>query len=309
MARWRCMGQPCRLLDLPARNLAVACRSRRMALARPSGESTPDSQSAQQLVSLAGTHFRGEFLQNIRRIQFVDRGQPIRVTSHVIDRELNRVHLDIAASWPDRDFRLQVLPASMVARLKDLLGMQDVSVGDTRFDREYEISSNMARPVRRDTRPVVAESLESLRRHNGGFRLLIAGGQFAICAATAMTRPALLDTIQRVLAIYHRALEDFQTRERLRTLATTSPTPSSTGHRDARSTTAATPAPMVIDTEGSLDITLQVICQICGEAILGEHVECRHCRTPHHEECWHYLGGCSTYACGNDTYRQRPSLR
>jgi hypothetical protein len=26
-------------------------------------------------------------------------------------------------------------------------------------------------------------------------------------------------------------------------------------------------------------------------------VYCGKCRTPHHEECWSYVGQCSTYGC------------
>lgn len=41
-------------------------------------------------------------------------------------------------------------------------------------------------------------------------------------------------------------------------------------------------------------------CQVCGED-RGDHdlVGCVACQTIHHLECWVYLGGCSTYACGS----------
>ncbi len=38
-------------------------------------------------------------------------------------------------------------------------------------------------------------------------------------------------------------------------------------------------------------------CQICGGELAGERHRCPECRTPHHRECWEYLGGCSTYGC------------
>ncbi len=40
------------------------------------------------------------------------------------------------------------------------------------------------------------------------------------------------------------------------------------------------------------------ICLICGGRLdEAERVECRACRTPHHRECFEYLGHCAVYAC------------
>jgi hypothetical protein len=40
-------------------------------------------------------------------------------------------------------------------------------------------------------------------------------------------------------------------------------------------------------------------CMVCGDSIENEKpVYCRSCQTPHHHDCWQYLGKCSMYACG-----------
>jgi len=39
------------------------------------------------------------------------------------------------------------------------------------------------------------------------------------------------------------------------------------------------------------------ICPVCAAAMEEAVVHCDKCRTPHHEECWTYVGQCSTYAC------------
>jgi photosystem II stability/assembly factor-like uncharacterized protein len=42
-----------------------------------------------------------------------------------------------------------------------------------------------------------------------------------------------------------------------------------------------------------------VFCQVCGEEIgPDEVVYCQNCSTPHHLDCWNYVGWCSTYGCG-----------
>lgn len=38
-------------------------------------------------------------------------------------------------------------------------------------------------------------------------------------------------------------------------------------------------------------------CQVCSEKMETRVVFCGKCRTPHHEECWSYVGTCSTYGC------------
>lgn len=40
------------------------------------------------------------------------------------------------------------------------------------------------------------------------------------------------------------------------------------------------------------------ICQVCGTPVeLPAPVVCELCETPHHDDCWRYLGSCSTFAC------------
>lgn len=48
-----------------------------------------------------------------------------------------------------------------------------------------------------------------------------------------------------------------------------------------------------------------VVCQVCGEAIGGkDEVHCGSCGTPHHKDCWDYIGQCSTYNCRCRTYKE-----
>ena len=48
--------------------------------------------------------------------------------------------------------------------------------------------------------------------------------------------------------------------------------------------------------------TSNATCQICLNPLAMRVVYCSGCVTPHHKECWDYLGGCSTYACLRRTY-------
>jgi hypothetical protein len=45
------------------------------------------------------------------------------------------------------------------------------------------------------------------------------------------------------------------------------------------------------------DDTGPPICKVCGEPILTPGVICTTCRTPHHADCWQFIGACSIYGC------------
>lgn len=40
-----------------------------------------------------------------------------------------------------------------------------------------------------------------------------------------------------------------------------------------------------------------LVCQICGGELGEDAVPCSGCQTPHHGDCWEFMGRCSTYGC------------
>lgn len=56
--------------------------------------------------------------------------------------------------------------------------------------------------------------------------------------------------------------------------------------------------------ESRVQLDRQAPCRVCGEA-LGEAplVACGSCSTPHHRDCFEYLGRCAVYGCGGDAPR------
>ena len=47
-----------------------------------------------------------------------------------------------------------------------------------------------------------------------------------------------------------------------------------------------------------------VRCPVCASAVDFDAVVCPRCSTPHHRECWQYIGGCAIFGC--DDLRWRP---
>ena len=39
------------------------------------------------------------------------------------------------------------------------------------------------------------------------------------------------------------------------------------------------------------------LCPVCGTSIESNPFYCARCETPHHQDCWEYLGGCAVFGC------------
>jgi len=48
------------------------------------------------------------------------------------------------------------------------------------------------------------------------------------------------------------------------------------------------------------------LCPVCAAPMTEGVVHCDKCKTPHHEECWRYVGQCSTYACKGKRFTAGP---
>jgi hypothetical protein len=48
---------------------------------------------------------------------------------------------------------------------------------------------------------------------------------------------------------------------------------------------------------GAVELSPGGECQVCGSRMEEPVIRCEVCRTPHHRECWQYMGRCTTYAC------------
>jgi hypothetical protein len=48
------------------------------------------------------------------------------------------------------------------------------------------------------------------------------------------------------------------------------------------------------------------LCPVCAAEMTDGVILCEKCHTPHHEECWTYVGQCSTYACKGKRFVEGP---
>lgn len=179
--------------------------------------------------------------------------------------------LQVAALIETGDFRMKVFEELLNAELKRFLGMQDIQIGWPSFDQRYIIQANSADELRQY---LTQEVQDLILRLGHKIEIKILRGQFTCQVNVDGFSSQKIDVkLEQCLAVYFAMLA-----------ATRPPT-----------------TPVVIDMRQVE--SEQVTCMVCGESIDADRVDCRTCKTPHHHECWTYLGMCSTYACGQRKYR------
>lgn len=170
--------------------------------------------------------------------------------------------------------RLRVVPEGIFSWLQKAFGTQDINVGDIEFDRTFLIQGAEEKWVRtvldRDTRASIVR-LHDLARNTWGWgdaRFTIEAGSGGVSVVfgrvLAGRRETLLHFVEDAIAVF----------KRIRTPGT----------------------------EGVIILSAQQLagqgnCPVCASP-LGESPRfCTVCGTPHHRDCWDYLGGCAIYGC------------
>ena len=55
---------------------------------------------------------------------------------------------------------------------------------------------------------------------------------------------------------------------------------------------------VAIECQRNMALGEKTLCQVCGDAMEQENVVyCDQCATPHHRDCWEYVGSCTTFGC------------
>lgn len=187
-----------------------------------------------------------------------------------------QVHL----SWPDPTLRLEVYPVRLWDRMGRFMGTRDIQIGSPQFDEDYVIRGSNETDVRAFLSGAVQYQINFMRRYlgNDDIYLLLAGGKLLI------KKLSLIRDADMLRGLVQMALEL---------------------HAQAMLTQTAG---IEFDEDDSNAQPIESpVCQVCGEEIDSDMVVCRRCKTPHHRDCWHYFGRCSTYGCGETrAYTPKP---
>ncbi len=162
---------------------------------------------------------------------------------------------------------LRITPEGMFTGLRKFFGTQDIQVGYAEFDRRFLIQGSPD--------PWVAESLYGpvrdliTRLANLGELRLEAGPP----GVTIQVGTCLMETAQfgEFIELAGALLEEF------------------VGHAHSGGIQIVTAD--LVAAAGK--------CPVCG-GDMDEHLRrCSSCRTPHHDDCWEYFGGCAIFGCAS----------
>lgn len=207
-------------------------------------------------------------------IDFVRKGIPFRLEISYQGRA-SYPEIRVAARLPQPGpGTLHILPQSLSASFRQLFGSKDLLVGNRDFDLKYIVQANprsliqiLFAPDRRDR---LIRSIDRLTDLGAptidlNFNTLILRARQNLADVYGVM--SLVETAEEILGYLALGPEE-----------------------DGASVDGVQIEEVRNSKTGE--------CPVCGTTMDRDQVRCELCRTPHHAECWSYMGRCSTYACG-----------
>jgi hypothetical protein len=173
-------------------------------------------------------------------------------------------------------FRLELAPIARPAPPQPPKGTRVVRLGDLEFDRAFVVQANDADMARAFLGRATCWALGNLQRlaPPGGMLVSINPERMLVQVDRNLGQSgdALLAAVQESLVLLDGLREGVAARI-----------------HEGIAIVAAGPA--------EADDAGPPVCKVCGEAISTPGVLCQTCRTPHHRDCWEFVGACSIYGC------------
>jgi hypothetical protein len=177
-------------------------------------------------------------------------------------------------------FRLELAPAARPAPPQPPRGTRFVRAGDPEFDRAFVVQANDPEMARAFLSDEVRRAVVGLLRlaPPGGMLLSINPERLLVQVDRNLAQhpESLLQAVHDALVI-HDGLQ----------------TGVSSRLKQGIEIVAAGGAALI-------DLG-PPLCKVCGELIVTPPVVCVSCKTPHHRDCWEFVGSCSIYGCNGKT--------
>lgn len=174
-------------------------------------------------------------------------------------------------------FRLELAPTCRPSPPQPPRGTRAVRLRDPAFGRTYVVQANDEEMARDFLNEDVRDSVENLQRmvHPGGMLVSINPERMLVQVDRNLgqSAEALAQAVREALIIHDGLLDGV--------------------HRRMNQGIAIMDASQSWEEDAG-----PPICKVCGEPIEASAViVCAACNTPHHRDCWEYVGACSIYGC------------
>lgn len=173
-------------------------------------------------------------------------------------------------------FRMEVAPTARPAPPQPPRGTRLVRVGEPEFDRTFIVQANDPDMARSFLTGEVKQALGHLLRLSPPAGMLLSINPERMLVQVdrnlAVQPDALLHAVHQSLVLH-----------------------------DALQAGVASRVNQGIEILGSGHLPPEdlgpPVCKVCGELIEDPAVLCAVCKTPHHRDCWEFVGSCSIYGC------------
>jgi hypothetical protein len=213
-------------------------------------------------------------------VSFTHKGATVRVgLAPTIQGQPNQIPRTrvVARFGKGIPFRMELAPAARPAPPQYPRATRAVTTGDREFDVGYVVRANDVEMSRDFLNGPVRSTVEGLHRlvHRGGMLVSINPERMLVQVDRNLgTNPENLGwVVEQALSLHDRLMEAVTWR-------------------------MSEGVAIVDESESWQEDQGAPTCKVCGEPIdESEIVICASCNTPHHRDCWEYVGACSIYGC------------
>jgi Prokaryotic RING finger family 1/Protein of unknown function (DUF3137) len=233
-----------------------------------------------QLAARYNGRYESRGLSDTPTVSFSYNGSTVRVgLAPTIAGQTGQIpRTRVVARFPSGiPFRLELAPVSRPAPPQPPKGTRLVKLGDPAFDRGFIVQANDQEMARDFLGPPAREAIANLQRgvNDGGMLVSINPERMLvqIDRNLGLNTEALSWAVQKALVLHDGLIEGVSRR--------------------------VTQGIAIVDQPADPDNDESPpICKVCGEPIAhGAFIVCAVCNTPHHRDCWEYVGACSIYGC------------
>ena len=174
-------------------------------------------------------------------------------------------------------FRMELAPTARPAPPQSPRSTRPVTTGDKEFDSGYVVRANDVEMSRDFLNWATRAAVDGLHRlvHRGGMLVSINPERMLVQVDRNLGANGeyLAWVVEQALALHDRLVDSVTRR-------------------------MGEGVEIVDDAEPWQEDHGPPMCKVCGEPIdESEIVVCSSCNTPHHRDCWEYVGSCSIYGC------------
>ena len=236
------------------------------------------------------------------------------IDQHIFSSAEQPVFVKFTTYWPIDNWRLHVAPQTALCRL-NLLATIDVEIDNWRFDNNYRLETNNQELACQQISDEAIGILGRMNRRTATMdrrkpkleQVSTTQNNFIVSVSMILTDEGLKTFIHDAVDLVTQLSTPRLAKEKSTSNDNTNKQRhAQTKFDDATATDSSKPTNEAeFKIESVVHERIGAECLVCGEPIKESTiVSCKKCHTPHHQDCWEFVGQCSIYACGSKSTKR-----